>query len=1294
MKKRILFFVILFCPVFFVNAQFEIRELDGSFAGSGTIEACQAIILKNGFKFTAASNKNLILRIQPKLCLVQDIGVKSSTFSYEETFNTEDCGNAFGGSANDYVHKLVLTSSMEIKISHCKAILTHTQLFLLDSNNELIASSTGNSGTCSTATRAYLFQKQLPAGTYYIVSEGQGTMNGEITLSVEGTVKISEQQSVPSANQNYILTKRPKVLGNTTDGLTITQANQSVQYLDGLGRLVQTVEVAASPEGKDLVNYMEYDHTNNEDREWLYLPIENNKGAFVNFEAFKAINSLPEYGEGSPKKTTVYEASGLKRVEEQKNPGTAWHEHPVEINYYTNAVNEVSLYKVEGGKLRRSGYYAKNTLYKTEIIDEDRNKSYEYKNMTGQVVMTRQICNSINHDTYYVYDDMSQLCYVLPPLASDSLSGTIFDDTNNILKRYAYIYKYDYRGRNVEKKLPGCEPVYMIYDQADQLILTQDGNLRKKGEWLFTIPDRLGRIAITGILKREILDRTSFLKDKYVSTIRSERVSLGYLVPAALNITYEENFLSVIFYDDYDWLDTSSSLYYVQNASYGEWDQKGQGLMTGMRTYPLYGMPESEYITTAYYYDYKGRQVQVRSDNQLGGVDCTYYKYNLLDRVVAMLKEHNIVSPASPVISETYAYTYDHNGRLINTYLTMSKGGNGKVLLSQCQYDKLGRLSAKAQHNHLKTTQYEYNIRNWLTRISEGEFNQTLYYNKVPMGDITPLYNGNITAMSWRYPGVVNAYRYEYDGLNRLTLAQFGEVSETSWSFSNKYNESYEYDKMGNIIALSRYSDGNLVDDLELKYNGNQLYQVTDHSTWNSQSGSYDLKEYQDHSTSTNSTEFYYDANGNMITDLDRKISTITYNVLNLPDTIQFSTGEQIINRYDAAGFKCQADYISYGDNIQVPMGSILHSSGTIKYKQTFAYADNVDYKLYNNSSYSCQRIKNAEGFYDETDKYNYFRRDHLGNVREVWKNFSASGATYQRMQYYPSGLPWSVSESPAYQPYKYNGKEFVEDHGYDSYDYQARQMYPAIMRFTTVDPLAEKYYSVSPYSYCLNNPVYYVDPDGRFVGTAIGVIIGGATGAYQAYRNGTDIWAGAAEGAVAGAITGAAVDIAVAATFATGGGALVAIGAGAVAGAAGGAIGSVAGDVAGQVVEQRDAVTTTISTENFADKAITGAVVGAVNGVTGGAVGALGKVATTSTLAVQATMSQNITSTAAVLTSQGATQSTVNAAVSSITKGMGTAGSNTVNAMIKVEAAVSTGTAAGVVVVDEFIGQSSIVVK
>jgi RHS repeat-associated protein len=82
-------------------------------------------------------------------------------------------------------------------------------------------------------------------------------------------------------------------------------------------------------------------------------------------------------------------------------------------------------------------------------------------------------------------------------------------------------------------------------------------------------------------------------------------------------------------------------------------------------------------------------------------------------------------------------------------------------------------------------------------------------------------------------------------------------------------------------------------------------------------------------------------------------------------------------------------------------------------------------------------------------------------------------------MQYYPSGLPWAEAAGSSEQPWKYNGKEFVEMHGLDEYDSKARWYYPAICRTTTMDPLAETYYPTSPYAWCGNNTIIFTDANG-----------------------------------------------------------------------------------------------------------------------------------------------------------------------------------------------------------------------
>ena len=85
-----------------------------------------------------------------------------------------------------------------------------------------------------------------------------------------------------------------------------------------------------------------------------------------------------------------------------------------------------------------------------------------------------------------------------------------------------------------------------------------------------------------------------------------------------------------------------------------------------------------------------------------------------------------------------------------------------------------------------------------------------------------------------------------------------------------------------------------------------------------------------------------------------------------------------------------------------------------------------------------------------------------------------------QTIHHYPYGGTLTHSTNQGVQKYKYNGKEFDRTHGLDWYDYSARQYDPASGRFTSMDPLCEKYYNISPYSYCAGNPVNRIDPDGR----------------------------------------------------------------------------------------------------------------------------------------------------------------------------------------------------------------------
>lgn len=125
-----------------------------------------------------------------------------------------------------------------------------------------------------------------------------------------------------------------------------------------------------------------------------------------------------------------------------------------------------------------------------------------------------------------------------------------------------------------------------------------------------------------------------------------------------------------------------------------------------------------------------------------------------------------------------------------------------------------------------------------------------------------------------------------------------------------------------------------------------------------------------------------------------------------------------------------------------------------------------------------------AEAYSSTKDQFTfcYYDRDHLGSVRQVTEaDGSKNGYVIQTANYYPFGGELCQGDTKnSIQSHKYNGKEFDNMYGLNTYDYGARQYNPVTGRWDRMDPLCEKYYPTSPFAYCMNNPVRLIDPDGR----------------------------------------------------------------------------------------------------------------------------------------------------------------------------------------------------------------------
>ena len=453
-------------------------------------------------------------------------------------------------------------------------------------------------------------------------------------------------------------------------------------------------------------------------------------------------------------------------------------------------------------------------------------------------------------------------------------------------------------------------------------------------------------------------------------------------------------------------------------------------------------------IYKGYYYDVKGRVTKVVQNNLLGGYDVTNTVYTFTGQPATVTHSHTASGKSTR--TEVYTYSYDHADRVSKVEHTL---GGTKITLADYTYDSFGRLSTKSLHGSAanKLT-YAYNLRSWLTGITSTRFTQNLYYNT---GVGTARYNGSISSMTWKSgnESTVRGYKFTYDGLDRMLNATYGETAGISTN-ANRFSENVTgYDKNGNIKGLQRYGQLSstaygMIDNLTLTLNGNQLNRVDDAVAASTYNGGFEFKN-----GANAADEYSYDANGNLTKDLNKGISGITYNFLNLPNAVTFSDGSTITYTYGADGTKLRT----------------VHKIGSTT--TTTDYCGNV---IYENGVQKL--LLTEEGYITLSDsKYHYYLKDHQGNNRVV---ISQSGTVEETSHYYPFGGVFANAGNV--QPYKYNGKELDTKKGLNWYDYGARHYDAVLGRFITVDALYDKHFKVSPYVYCGNEPVGRIDPDGN----------------------------------------------------------------------------------------------------------------------------------------------------------------------------------------------------------------------
>ncbi|NQY06107.1 MAG: hypothetical protein HRT68_07975, partial [Flavobacteriaceae bacterium] len=412
----------------------------------------------------------------------------------------------------------------------------------------------------------------------------------KIFLSIVTTLVCVVLQA-QSQDENYVKTTTYTVPSDEEPTATGTKKIIGVEYYDGLGRPKQQVGVQAAPNGDDFVIPIVYDQAGRVSRGYLPYYQSNNGLYRNNNEVIEELDSIyllkfptdldPLHP--NPYTETVFEESLLNRTLAQAAPGKDWSledgTHLVEVIYDKNSALEVRKFSVGyiGGSMGTislvyEDYYPEGELYKTISKDENwdvsSGKSHtveEFKDKSGNMILkrtyTREGISDIAHDTQYVYDDFGNLTYVLSPEASDNILDTSNNVVNQIIDDLGYQYKYDYRNRLIEKKIPGKGWEYIVYDKLDRVMMTQDQNLKFQGKWLLTKYDVLNRPVYTGLYSSGIARQymqmfvnaaTEVNETRLTSPIAYTDVQLFYSNDVFPNDVNALTILTVNYYDDYN----------------------------------------------------------------------------------------------------------------------------------------------------------------------------------------------------------------------------------------------------------------------------------------------------------------------------------------------------------------------------------------------------------------------------------------------------------------------------------------------------------------------------------------------------------------------------------------------------------------------------------------------------------------------------------------------------------------------------------------------------------------------
>ena len=843
----------------------------------------------------------------------------------------------------------------------------------------------------------------------------------------------------------------------TAAGKAVTKA-----VYDGFGMKTADIAEGFGGGGVDVVTATEYDALDRAVKLWQPAPADT--AAAAGF-----------YGDTRPWTDYVYDTDGSQNIVSSTAPGKDMLDHAATNEYLCNTQSgelRCRHFVLEGDMLVDKGAYADAALDVVRATDADGHRVLTFTDWRGRTVLVRKVLGDSKYiDTHTLYDAWGDVLLVLQPegVAAMQAGGSwdVSDGSmDDVIEKYAYVYRYDEALRPVYVKLPGVDPVTTAYDPDGLAAYTVDGNLRAGGKTRFTLYDAAARPVVTGICDEPASDIPRMRATLDTSSAGLNKT--GYTTDAALT---GMQVYTATYYDGYGFvsLPPFAAIPAVQMPT----ATAAAGLVTATLDRVLEGTLDprrAKYVATVNTYDAEERPIKtVTAYHDTGICAVSENSYNI-DGTVSTCT-NTLLHPYDGH-NDSHTYVYDAAGRLVGE--TVSYDGGEPVAVQQLSYNAVGQLATSDLGAFNEA--YTYNVRGAMTGRKSDVFEQNILF--------TGKFNGSIASINDKLAdGLSMTSWYTYDKAGRLTQANM-KVGGTPRCVD------YTYDLNGNITSLVRDGDDGIdpiawIDNLTYTYDGNKVRKITDTNGDVISERTMDFPDLADLDT-----EYAYDRNGNMTWDANRGVH-MQWDANNRLSCAYYNPGVLSFTR-SATGRRLSRSYS--------PNQSVALVGGTIKKGRSYAdfpsfggfdrpgqdwfpIIDTYDtYGSYEYENGAFSRLNTATGYRDSVGVHVYVR-DWQGNIRAVVrKGADGKAVLEQATYYYPYGLPMAESTNPTANRYKYTGKELLTDHGVNILDYGPRPYDPTTGIWWSVDEHSADYAPMSHYSMCAGDPINHIDPNGKDV--------------------------------------------------------------------------------------------------------------------------------------------------------------------------------------------------------------------